>query len=98
MLRNLIASFLFQMQDNSLSKQLFYLNKTFPELKINLWNKFTQLTVSWRRHVLWPREAEAWQERFNYSLPKLHTALSPASFSTAVSPTSTSPLRLISGF
>lgn len=28
----LIASLLFQMQDNSLSKQFFYLNKTFPEL------------------------------------------------------------------
>lgn len=62
-----------------------------------MWNKFTQLTVSWRWHILWPREVVVWQELLDCSFPKLHPVLSPASFSTAVSPTSASPLWLISG-
>lgn len=62
-----------------------------------MWKKFTQLTVSWRWHILWPREAVVWQELLVCSFPKLHPVLSPASFSTAVSPASASPLWLISG-
>lgn len=62
-----------------------------------MWKKFTQLTVSWRWHILWPREVVVLQELLDCSFPKLHPVLSPASFSTAVSPTSASPLWLISG-
>lgn len=62
-----------------------------------MWNKFTQLTVSWRWHILWPREVVVCQELLDCSFSKLHPVLSPTSFSTAVSPTSASPFWLISG-
>lgn len=80
------------MQDNSLSKQFFYLNKTFPELnyveEVHTADSELEMTHS----LAQGSSVVVWQELLDCSFPKLHPVLSQASFSTAVSPTSASPL------